>query len=67
RLVKHDQDGKPLPGAVFQLWRESNGTDGLQTDGAKPDAKVGDPCTTGEDGTCTEQADLGTYYWQEVS
>ncbi|WP_369795057.1 SdrD B-like domain-containing protein, partial [Kitasatospora sp. NRRL B-11411] len=28
RLVKHDQDGKPLPGAVFQLWRESNGTDG---------------------------------------
>ncbi|MFE2345485.1 SdrD B-like domain-containing protein [Kitasatospora cineracea] len=67
RLVKHDQDGKPLPGAVFQLWRESNGADGLQTDGAKPDAKAGDPCTTGEDGTCTEQADLGTYYWQEVS
>ncbi|KIQ65149.1 hypothetical protein TR51_14175 [Kitasatospora griseola] len=68
RLVKHDQDGKPLPGAVFQLWRETNGTDGLQPDGDKADTKVGDPCTTGDNGTCTAAAvDKGTYYWQEVS
>ncbi|WP_043909949.1 SdrD B-like domain-containing protein [Kitasatospora griseola] len=64
RLVKHDQDGKPLPGAVFQLWRESNGTEGLQQDG---DAKVGEPCTTGGDGTCAATVDQGTYYWQEVT
>ncbi|MFJ1794007.1 SdrD B-like domain-containing protein [Kitasatospora griseola] len=67
RLVKNDQDGKPLPGAVFQLWRETNGTDGLQTDGAKADTKVGDPCTTGGDGTCADEVDKGTYYWQEVT
>ncbi|WP_457034317.1 SdrD B-like domain-containing protein [Kitasatospora sp. P5_F3] len=67
RLVKHDQDGKALPGAVFQLWRESNETAGLQTDGAKPDTKVDGACTSGADGTCTSQADLGSYYWQEVS
>ncbi|MFF0294866.1 SpaA isopeptide-forming pilin-related protein [Kitasatospora sp. NPDC004614] len=64
RLVKHDQDGKPLPGAVFQLWRESNDTEGLQQDA---DTKVGDPYTTGDDGTCTANADKGTYYWQEVT
>ncbi|MFD8481036.1 SdrD B-like domain-containing protein [Kitasatospora sp. NPDC059673] len=67
RLVKHDQDGKPLPGAVFQLWRETNGTDGLQADGDKADTKVGDPCTTGDDGSCASTADKGTYYWQEVT
>ncbi|MGW4384518.1 prealbumin-like fold domain-containing protein, partial [Kitasatospora sp. NPDC004531] len=67
RLVKHDQDGKALPGAVFQLWRETNATDGLQTDGEKADTKVGDPCTTGDDGTCRTVTDKGTYYWQEVT
>ncbi|WP_232734324.1 SdrD B-like domain-containing protein [Kitasatospora sp. CB02891] len=64
RLVKNDQDGKPLPGAVFQLWRESNDTEGLQQDG---DTKVGEPCTTGDDGTCRTVADQGAYYWQEVA
>ncbi|MGW4384887.1 SdrD B-like domain-containing protein, partial [Kitasatospora sp. NPDC004531] len=64
RLVKHDQDGKALPGAVFQLWREANGTEGLQQD---TDTKVGDPCTTAEDGTCRTVTDKGTYYWQEVT
>ncbi|WP_051653456.1 SdrD B-like domain-containing protein, partial [Kitasatospora cheerisanensis] len=67
RLVKHDQDGKPLPGAVFQLWREANKSDGLQQDGDTADAKVGDPCTTGADGTCRTVTDEGTYYWQEVT
>ncbi|MFF0392782.1 SdrD B-like domain-containing protein [Kitasatospora sp. NPDC004615] len=67
RLVKNDQDGKPLPGAVFQLWRETNDTEGLQADSDKPDTKVGDPCTTGDDGTCHTVSDKGTYYWQEVT
>ncbi|MFJ9610473.1 SdrD B-like domain-containing protein [Kitasatospora sp. NPDC101176] len=67
RLVKHDQDGKPLTGARFQLWRESNGTDGLQSTGAKPDTAVGDPCTTGADGLCQGSGTPGTYYWQELS
>ncbi|MFJ5925420.1 SdrD B-like domain-containing protein [Kitasatospora sp. NPDC092948] len=67
RLVKNDQDGKPLPGAVFQLWRETNGTDGLQVDGEKTDTKVGEPCTTGDDGSCAATVDKGMYYWQEVT
>ncbi|MFJ5234852.1 SdrD B-like domain-containing protein [Kitasatospora sp. NPDC088391] len=67
RLAKQDQDGRPLAGAVFQLWRETDGTDGLQTAGDKPDTKVGGPCTTGTDGTCATQADQGTYYWEEVA
>ncbi|GAA1951216.1 hypothetical protein GCM10009738_25860 [Kitasatospora viridis] len=67
RVLKHDQDGNPLPGAQFQLWKETNGTDGLQTDGSKPDTKVGDVCTTGADGVCQGSGTVGTYYWQEVS
>ncbi|MFJ8440850.1 SdrD B-like domain-containing protein [Kitasatospora griseola] len=67
RLVKNDQDGKPLPGAVFQLWRETNKTDGLQTDGDKADTRVGEPCTTADNGTCASTVDKGTYYWQEVT
>ncbi|MET8545209.1 SdrD B-like domain-containing protein [Kitasatospora sp. NPDC004799] len=67
RLVKHDQDGKPLAGAKFQLWHDSNGTEGLQPTGDKPDTKVGDPCTTGADGLCRGSGVAGTYYWQELS
>ncbi|MET8701443.1 SdrD B-like domain-containing protein [Kitasatospora sp. NPDC004723] len=67
RLVKHDQDGKPLAGAKFQLWKESNGTAGLQSTGDKPDAKVGEPCTTGADGICKGSGVAGSYYWEEVS
>ncbi|MFE4517217.1 collagen binding domain-containing protein, partial [Kitasatospora sp. NPDC056783] len=59
---------QPLAGAVFQLWRETNGIPGLQTTGANPDTKVGAPCTTGADGVCSAtDLPLGTYYWQEVS
>ncbi|WP_280699002.1 SdrD B-like domain-containing protein [Kitasatospora sp. GP82] len=67
RLVKHDQDGKPLAGAKFQLWKETNGTDGLQTAGTKPDTAIGGPCTTGADGICQGSGLPGTYYWQEIS
>lgn len=67
-VVKHDaRTGRPLPGAVFQLWRETNGHDGLQTTGDRPDTRQGAACTTGADGTCTvEDLPLGSYYWQET-
>ncbi|MFD8319783.1 SdrD B-like domain-containing protein [Kitasatospora purpeofusca] len=67
RLVKNDQDGKPLAGAKFRLWKDTNGTDGLQSTGDKPDTAVGDPCTTGADGICQGTGTFGTYYWQETS
>ncbi|MFF1647515.1 SdrD B-like domain-containing protein [Streptomyces sp. NPDC058240] len=67
RLVKHDQDGRALARAKFQLWKETNGSDELQTTGAEPDTKVGKPCMTGTDGICRGTGAPGTYYWQEVS
>ncbi|MEV5200231.1 SdrD B-like domain-containing protein [Streptomyces sp. NPDC053720] len=67
RLVKHDQNGKPLAGAEFQLWKETNGSEGAQTTGATPDTKVGKACTTKADGICRGSGLPGTYYWQEVS
>ncbi|MFG2112053.1 SdrD B-like domain-containing protein [Streptomyces sp. NPDC048718] len=66
-LVKHDQDGKPLAGATFQLWKETNGTDDLQISGDTPDTRVGEPCETKADGLCGGNGTLGMYYWQEVS
>ncbi|MER5641427.1 SpaA isopeptide-forming pilin-related protein [Kitasatospora sp. NPDC002227] len=63
-VTKTDPQGNPLAGAVFQLWQETNGTDGLQTD---TDTKVGNPCTTPATGVCVELVPVGTYYWQEVT
>ncbi|WP_405017670.1 SpaA isopeptide-forming pilin-related protein [Kitasatospora sp. NBC_00070] len=65
-VLKQDAAAKPLAGAVFQLWRDTNGTTGLQTDGATPDTAVGTPCTTPAAGTCSATVPLGTYYWQET-
>ncbi|WHM40494.1 choice-of-anchor A family protein [Streptomyces sp. BPTC-684] len=56
---------KPLAGAVFELWRETNGMPGLQTSGTAPDTVQGAPCTTGDDGACKRTVPLGTYYWVE--
>ncbi|MFF4341741.1 SpaA isopeptide-forming pilin-related protein [Kitasatospora sp. NPDC001540] len=69
QVTKVDAEtGEPLAGAVFQLWRETNGIPGLQTLGANADTKVGQPCTTAADGVCSARdLPLGTYYWQEVS
>ncbi|MFG2626126.1 SdrD B-like domain-containing protein [Streptomyces sp. NPDC048473] len=67
RLVKHDQDEKPLAGAKFQLWKETNGAEGAQTTGTTPDTQVGKACTTKADGICQGSGAPGTYYWQEVS
>ncbi|MGW4647615.1 SpaA isopeptide-forming pilin-related protein [Kitasatospora sp. NPDC004289] len=65
-VTKTDPAGKVLPGAVFQLWKDTNGTEGLQATGATPDTKVGTPCTTPASGQCTATVELGTYYWQET-
>ncbi|MBM7090017.1 choice-of-anchor A family protein [Streptomyces sp. S12] len=68
RIDKTDSaTGDPLPGAVFELWQETNGTDGLQTSGADPDTRLGDTCTTGTDGTCARTVPPGTYYWRETA
>ncbi|MFD7029578.1 collagen binding domain-containing protein [Streptomyces sp. NPDC059917] len=67
-VAKHDAGtNRPLAGAVFQLWRETNGRPGLQSGDTDADTAVGGPCTTGADGVCrTEKLPLGSYYWQET-
>ncbi|MFD7529792.1 prealbumin-like fold domain-containing protein [Streptomyces sp. NPDC059849] len=61
-------NGKPLPGAVFQLWQETNNIDGLQTTGTDRDTEVGSACATDEQGLCTFDAlELGTYYLEETA
>ncbi|WP_327230634.1 choice-of-anchor A family protein [Streptomyces murinus] len=66
RVHKIDEEtGAALAGAVFQLWRETNGVPGLQTGGADPDTHVTD-CTTGADGRCGATTEAGTYYWRET-
>ncbi|MEV3870109.1 SpaA isopeptide-forming pilin-related protein [Streptomyces sp. NPDC049906] len=70
-VVKTDaKNGRPLAGAVFELWRESNGVAGLQTRpaGSVPaDTEVGDACSTDPAGDCVF-ADLpvGEYYLRET-
>ncbi|WP_344341023.1 MSCRAMM family protein, partial [Kitasatospora putterlickiae] len=68
RVLKTDAEtGAPLAGGVFELWEETNGVPGLQTDGVNPDTQVGTACTTGADGFCRRTVDLGTYYWRETA
>ncbi|WP_405823688.1 SpaA isopeptide-forming pilin-related protein [Streptomyces sp. NBC_01390] len=65
-VVKTDRKtGKPLHGAVFQLWLDSNGKPGLQPQGAGRDRMVGD-CVTGRTGRCSfDDNQIGTYYLVE--
>ncbi|MFF5716930.1 SpaA isopeptide-forming pilin-related protein [Streptomyces buecherae] len=66
-VLKADSDsGDPLAGAEFTLWRESNGTPGLQTTGDDPDTRVS-ACTTPASGVCADTTELGTYYWEETA
>ncbi|MCB5166587.1 choice-of-anchor A family protein [Streptomyces bambusae] len=66
-VVKTDTDtGAPLRGALFTLWQETNGSTGLQTDGANPDTEVSAGCATDADGRCSASVPPGTYYWQET-
>ncbi|MFF2959001.1 choice-of-anchor A family protein [Streptomyces sp. NPDC057963] len=67
RVLKTDAEtGDALPGARFELWRETNGTPGLQTTGTSPDTRV-TTCTTAADGRCAVTTTTGTYYWRETS
>ncbi|MEV0743979.1 choice-of-anchor A family protein [Streptomyces sp. NPDC050273] len=67
RVLKTDAEtGDPLAGADFELWRETNGVDGLQTTGTDPDTLV-DSCTTPANGVCAETTTPGTYYWRETA
>ncbi|MQY10661.1 hypothetical protein SRB5_07730 [Streptomyces sp. RB5] len=55
--------GGPLAGAVFQLWRETNGTPGLQ----RTDTRVGAACATDQRGECLfDDLAAGTYYLRET-
>ncbi|MCC3776967.1 choice-of-anchor A family protein [Streptomyces sp. UNOB3_S3] len=66
-VVERDaQDGRPLQGARFQLWRESNGAPGLQTSGDRPDTRSGDECVSDTHGVCRTTVEPGAYYWQEL-
>ncbi|MGC5412813.1 MSCRAMM family protein, partial [Streptomyces sp. DT225] len=57
------KNGEPLPGAVFELWRESNDVPGLQTGGANPDTLADAGCSTDQDGQCAfDDLPLGEYY-----
>ncbi|MFB7586131.1 choice-of-anchor A family protein [Streptomyces sp. NPDC056169] len=68
KVLKTDSEtGAALPGASFQLWKETNGTADLQTGGTTPDTKVGAVCTTVADGACSRTVETGTYYWQETA
>ncbi|MFJ5549478.1 choice-of-anchor A family protein [Streptomyces sp. NPDC093225] len=68
RVLKVDAESRaPLGGAAFTLWRETNGTPGLQTDGTAPDTSVTTCTTSSGDGSCTSELPLGTYYWQETA
>ncbi|GHF59555.1 hypothetical protein GCM10010218_46380 [Streptomyces mashuensis] len=66
-VVKKDAaTGRPLAGARFQLWRETNRKPGLQAAGPGADRRAGAVCVTDARGTCRRAVDPGTYYWQEV-
>ncbi|QDY81000.1 choice-of-anchor A family protein [Streptomyces qinzhouensis] len=56
-----------LPGAIFELWHETNGVTGLQVTGPNPDTQLPPDCTTDVVGECARIVPTGTYYWREVS
>ncbi|MEU9232543.1 choice-of-anchor A family protein [Streptomyces subrutilus] len=66
-VLKRDAEtGTALAGARFELWRESNGTPGLQPTAPNADTLVAE-CTTPASGICERTAELGTYYWRETA
>ncbi|MFG2971447.1 collagen binding domain-containing protein [Streptomyces sp. NPDC048331] len=64
-LLDTDMDtGQPLPGARFELWRETNDLAGLQTEGPAVDEKHDGACVTDTKGSCTVELPVDeTYYW----
>ncbi|MGW1142081.1 choice-of-anchor A family protein [Streptomyces zhihengii] len=68
-VVKSDaKNGALLAGAVFELWRETNGVDGLQRTGTDPDTRADAGCSTDEAGRCVfDDLPLGEYYLVETA
>ncbi|MFD0430030.1 prealbumin-like fold domain-containing protein [Streptomyces zhihengii] len=68
-MVKSDaKNGALLAGAVFELWRETNGVDGLQRTGTDPDTRADAGCSTDEAGRCVfGDLPLGEYYLVETA
>lgn len=65
-VLKRDADtGAALQGARFELWRETNGTAGLQNTGPQADTLVAE-CVTPASGVCERTTEPGTYYWRET-
>lgn len=66
-LVKLDRKtNRPLAGAVFELWQDTNGVRGLQRHGPKRDRFVND-CATSRTGRCAFGSLLpGTYHLVET-
>lgn len=66
-LVKLDRkSNRPLVGAVFELWRDTNGVRGLQRSGMRKDRFVND-CASSRTGRCSFGSLLpGTYYLVET-
>ncbi|MGW6572211.1 MSCRAMM family protein [Streptomyces sp. NPDC054945] len=64
-LLNTDMDtGRLLPGARFELWRETNDRAGLQSEGPAADEKHDGACVTDAKGSCTVELPVGeTYYW----
>lgn len=64
-VLKQDAGGRPLAGATYELWHETNGALGAQFTGPRADTKVAD-CVTPASGVCSRTVPLGTYYWRET-
>lgn len=68
RVKKKDEKTEwPLHGAVFELWKETNDTTGLQTRGINADHRVRPGCATDDDGVCDfDRLADGWYYLVET-
>lgn len=68
KVVKLDKKTqRPLRGAVFEVWKETNNTEGLQMRGINADEKVADGCATDGKGICEfPRLPEGHYYLVET-
>ncbi|MCX5295721.1 choice-of-anchor A family protein [Streptomyces sp. NBC_00193] len=67
-LKKDAKTKRPLRGAVFEVWKETNSTAGLQTRGINPDIKATAGCATDGAGACSFPGlEEGWYYVVETA
>ncbi|MFE4259547.1 choice-of-anchor A family protein [Streptomyces sp. NPDC056883] len=67
-LKKDAKTKRPLRGAVFEVWKETNSTVGLQTRGINADTKVTAGCATDGAGACSFPGlEEGWYYVVETA